>query len=529
MLSACKIEVTVPKGGQVASESGAYFCGAEKTCVIDVVDTNFTEVFIAQPNEGFIFVGWKKRDRGLFGGNTSPEIEITTTGFVGNEALIRVLESDEIFYLEPVFERVLDPARFEMVDNGWILTESTPWTDSTPFQADPAVMDVDQDGLPDIIHNGPLYDEGWIDRTVPFRWLRNEGDGTFSEGNQNLIPPSAALTHTRHMSVADFNGDGLDDMVAVSHGFDEPPYPGERNLILMSTPGQRLSDSERSNPEFDYLGFTHGLDTGDINGDGVTDIVTLELFTDFRAPQEHVRLLINDGTGNFIRDESSLQVNEFTGTLDVALKDLNGDGADELIFGSWNEDQENQIFWNDGSGTYDADPTVLPRLKADGMAQYDTLAVATMDLNSDGLLDLILSVSRSYEGGYIQFLVNNGDQTFTDETKTYGLAETYPGPPPWLYVADFNGDKRDDLLTGATSCVVCDPNFNILWLRTTDGKFEKYPLPLNEYDDWGGGTWPVDYDLDGDIDLVLRYPLRFYDGYDEFPKWRTLENKLIDD
>ena len=52
--------------------------------------------------------------------------------------------------------------------------------------------------------------------------------------------------------------------------------------------------------------------------------------------------------------------------------------------------------------------------------------------------------------------------------------------------------------------------------------------PLNEYNDWGE-SWPIDFDLDGDMDLVFRYPQRFFEGYGASPKWRTVENKLIDE
>ena len=428
--------------------------------------------------------------------------------------------------------RVVLPAPgFAMVDDGWTLTESSLWSESPPSISDPSIMDVDQDGLPDIIYNGPLYDNtsenGWVDQVVPFRWLKNVGDGIFVEGNQSFIPESSALTHTRHMRVEDFNQDGFDDLVAVSHGYDVPPFPMERNLVLLSRSGQPLVDSELGNSDFDYLGFSHGLDTGDINGDGAKDIVVADLFEESDILQNKVRILINDGSGKFVRDTSAIQINEQTGVLDVALVDLNGDGADELIFGSWRDELESQIFWNDGAGKLSQKYTVLPKLSVNGVDQYDTLAIANTDLNFDGFPDLILSVSRDYERGYIQFLVNNGDRTFTDATDQYSLGETFHSPGSWIHIHDFNGDTLDDLLIGVTADPYNNSNTNNLWLRVPSGGFEKYTLPLNEVNDWGE-SWPIDYDLDGDIDLVFRYPLRYYEGYFESPKWRTVENKLID-
>jgi uncharacterized protein (DUF1800 family) len=104
--SGCKIEIPVPAGGQVVTQSGSLVCPEQTTCVVDVRDTEFQEVFVAQADTGYTFSGWKRRQRGLFGGRTSPEIEIDTSGFTGNDVLLTVLRSDEVFYLEPVFDRL---------------------------------------------------------------------------------------------------------------------------------------------------------------------------------------------------------------------------------------------------------------------------------------------------------------------------------------------------------------------------------------------------------------------------------------
>ena len=47
LLSACKIIIPVPEGGQVVSASGARDCAAGETCEIDVVDTFFAVTLVA--------------------------------------------------------------------------------------------------------------------------------------------------------------------------------------------------------------------------------------------------------------------------------------------------------------------------------------------------------------------------------------------------------------------------------------------------------------------------------------------------
>lgn len=101
-LSGCKIRVAVPEGGKVIAESGNYECLAGEVCLIDVYDVYFDETFIADPDAGWKFVGWKKRLRGLCGGRDQP-CHLTTKAFLGNEVLMMILESDKVFYLKPVF------------------------------------------------------------------------------------------------------------------------------------------------------------------------------------------------------------------------------------------------------------------------------------------------------------------------------------------------------------------------------------------------------------------------------------------
>jgi cytochrome c5 len=112
LLASCKVKVNVPDGGEVNTESAAFSCGAGEMCEIDVVDLFFDETFVAEPANGFVFKAWKKRHRGLCGGNKKP-CRLFTSGFEGNEILMSFLENDEEFFLEPVFESVALSAQLQ--------------------------------------------------------------------------------------------------------------------------------------------------------------------------------------------------------------------------------------------------------------------------------------------------------------------------------------------------------------------------------------------------------------------------------
>ncbi|GEM_PF-3100602 len=108
-LAACKIRIVVPDGTTVVSDSQAFRCDAGQVCEIDVVDVFFDETFDVETDEGLEFIEWRWQDRGLCGGRGEP-CRLTTTGFVGNETLIGILESDQSFFLEPVVWPVVEGA-----------------------------------------------------------------------------------------------------------------------------------------------------------------------------------------------------------------------------------------------------------------------------------------------------------------------------------------------------------------------------------------------------------------------------------
>lgn len=102
-ITGCKIEIKVPEGGSVISQSGEIdACAAGETCYVDVVDIFFDQTFEAVPAEGMKFTGWEKKKRGFCGKNMDP-CRLATSGFEGNEALMPFLDTQDIFFLYPTF------------------------------------------------------------------------------------------------------------------------------------------------------------------------------------------------------------------------------------------------------------------------------------------------------------------------------------------------------------------------------------------------------------------------------------------
>ena len=407
------------------------------------------------------------------------------------------------------------------------------------------LIDIDRDGLKDLLIVGTKYNKGFVDEAVPLRWLKNTGKG-FEFGDSSLFPESSARRLLFNMWVADFNNDGIDDFFGPSTGYDNYPYVGEANLLLLSNETKGYEDVSIGDPNFDYLGFTHGSGIGDINNDGNIDIVTVDNCT----PQNQigVRILVNDGKGKFEQTEvtKNTELNEPCPGWMVALIDLNNDGYDELVVGSHAfEVKEDRIYWNDKSGKFDLSKyTSLPNFETfDGKPLNDTLSIYGTDVNYDGLVDIVMSKSERYIGKGIQFLINNGDKTFSDETATYSpLATIETGNAdvsliPWqIKEIDINNDGLLDIRFAYDKEQSYNPqnfsskNHSYFWIKQQDGSYEELSTEILNQKGW---FWLIDYDEDGDIDLINRYS-RFQqrsanESYlsDEILEWRILENESL--
>ena len=110
LVSACKLKVVPQEGGNVTSESGTYTCEPGSPCTIDVTDIFFNETFIANPAPGYEFHAWRTQRRALCAGSANP-CSLSTELFADYPALMDLLASDEVFFLNPVFVKKTNALR----------------------------------------------------------------------------------------------------------------------------------------------------------------------------------------------------------------------------------------------------------------------------------------------------------------------------------------------------------------------------------------------------------------------------------
>jgi len=211
---------------------------------------------------------------------------------------------------------------------------------------------------------------------------------------------------------------------------------------------------------------------GDFNGDGKMDFVGI--VSGYPNNLLYVFLSQGDGTfsANFLYDVP------YGITDAVAVVDFNHDGFLDLAATTQTPSTQNQVsvFLGRGDGTFQ-NPISYP-------TPYSPDALAVGDFNGDGKIDMVVGGYYSYS---LYFFAGNGDGTFQPMVST---------PPSRnfnsLVVADFNGDGILDLADGSLTFIT---------LGKGDGTFQT-GTPVAAYDSSIFASTSGDLNDDGVVDLV---------------------------
>ena len=121
----------------------------------------------------------------------------------------------------------------------------------------------------------------------------------------------------------------------------------------------------------------------------------------------------------------------------VAVGDINNDGLPDIFF-SGNQ-VKNALYLNKGDLQFE---NISKDAGVEGISSWNTGSVM-VDINNDGFLDIYVCAVVGINGftGYNELFINNGDNTFTEQSKKYGLDfDTYSSNAAFL---DY--DKDGDL------------------------------------------------------------------------------------
>jgi uncharacterized protein (TIGR03437 family) len=309
-------------------------------------------------------------------------------------------------------------------------------------------IDFDSDGKMDL-----LVCQVWSTTIQPCAAFRNDGKGNFTDVTAQVLGPNPPGFETpRDFCVADFDGDGRDDVFIANTG--ECPscgYNGGQSALLLQTADGRLVDATAAAGLPQQRIFTHNVACGDIDGDGDVDLYLANLNTvSTFVPQ----LYLNDGHGHFTLGEAARLPPILNGFSNITARfiDVNRDGRLHLFLGGVSNQPHDLLLLNDGHGYFTAAPdnAVPPRY---GGRDWSMVNIQVADVDGDGWPDLINAVfGQFYLEGALQLLLNNHDGTFRDATEQIlqpasqrgsGTDLKYLDP---VFAADFNGDGYLDVL-----------------------------------------------------------------------------------
>ena len=316
--------------------------------------------------------------------------------------------------------------------------------------------DVDGDGDPDLLQ------ASIASGTVSLQLHRNDGRGCFAEAPVSAGASSAASVGSAQW--ADFDNDGDPDLLV--RGVVNQPA-----RILLNDGAGTFSLAAI----VPVTGSATAAAVGDFDGDQLVDVVIGRTSPAVFPPMPLQPLLVRgipSPTGvAFAAPEAFGIAANVTG---LALLDVGSDGDLDLVASSFDfTGAAVRVYENDGVGSFAAS---APFPVAPSSAPT---AVAAADLDADGCDDLVL-------GGEVWMCQPGG---------AFALQSTHTEPTGAIALADVDGDLLLDLVDSAGA-----------WYRG-DGAgdfgpavtFVPFALGIPNT---GGGAVPVDFDGDGDLDMI---------------------------
>jgi len=258
------------------------------------------------------------------------------------------------------------------------------------------------------------------------------------------------------IKIADMNGDEIPEIVTSEAGYGSSAY-----LAIFTT----SFDDERIISIDQHIEFNFGtgvysepqdIALGDLNGDGLLDVVTSEkgdVTDDFEA---HTCIFINTSQNQNFSFESPIIIDGDGHEGYVQLQDINGDGKLDIVTTRGTYDQLGiYVNTSDGNSVSFENKIIISNVLANGRPDF-------ADLNGDGMIDMVTTsyTNSSYSREVFVYSNNSreGNIEFNLEVTILSGGEHADSPTDYNWSAssptlvDIDGDGRLDIIVANGTC-----------------------------------------------------------------------------
>lgn len=304
---------------------------------------------------------------------------------------------------------------------------------------DVSIADFDGDGVLDLVI--VAEDDVRFGRTNVHEYYKGLGGARYGRID-------AEVTITSGVNGSSSTRPAIPDMEADAVAHADFDGDGDLDLIIAGAGQDRLLINQRGGftdqtatraPAEDRV--TQDAEFADLDGDGDLDVVL--------GQEGGHALWLNDGNGRFADASDRLPDPGNVEARKVTPGDVDGDGDLDLYFShvGWQErSPQDHLLINDGTGRFtEQSARRIP------VETQTTLVARFADLDGDGDLDLVRG-----EHGALSVWMNDGAGVFTDVSAAV-LPTSMEGPNIALALADFDGDGRIDIYIGQLKANRPDP------------------------------------------------------------------------
>ena len=230
--------------------------------------------------------------------------------------------------------------------------------------------DFNRDGLADVVALNIWFSD-------PVRvYLNNNSSGSPTLGDPISLADSPRFAHD--IAHGDFDGDGILDIAVVSSDHHGDNIYFGTGSDSFTTP-LRISSGSRG-----------AVAVCDVNSDGFVDLIIGDFYS-----SRSLQIYINKGSGSRTSlFHSAIQIPSLETIYGVACEDIDGDGNADIVVVQTKTGVKDMLLWNSGESPYFSTSNALT-LPGD---QSNSGVVQLIDVDSDGLLDIVRSGSVCFMG-----------------------------------------------------------------------------------------------------------------------------------